>query len=97
MSHPFTPAKRPPRLTEAVLKNDSAVSLAIDVLFAIDQDVKKLSRRILRAQRRLRRRVSNEQFKFYMAIEEHENDRAQAMLATVARWAFSQGQRSRGT
>jgi hypothetical protein len=52
-----------------------------------DANVARLSKRILRAQQRLRRRCSNDAWSAYLLVESATNDRADHILHALARFA----------
>jgi hypothetical protein len=51
-----------------------------------DPEIARLSKRILRAQRQLRRRCSNDAWAVYLGVESATNDRADNILHVIARF-----------
>lgn len=84
-----------PRLTPATLKNEQAVTAAIDALLIGEAETKTRRRKILRLQKALHALVGEDAWQRYLAIEEAVNERNMDELVRVAAWAFKEGLRCR--
>lgn len=76
-------------------KDNQSITDAIDQLVLGDRSYKAMTQRILRAQRKLKTSVTDDQFKHYLDVEAATNERLGHMLLLVARWAFNEGKASR--
>ena len=83
------------KLTAKMLKDHEAVGDAIDRVLLASKAWGKASRRIRKAQGRLRRIVSFDGWMAYLRLEEIVNARAAIEMEVVVRWAFEQGVRRR--
>lgn len=86
---------RYPRLSAEAIANDSTLLSLVDSLFELNDSYGKHRRKILDAQDRLQELASEDAWIAYLDIEQLVNNRLNFMLATVARWAFNEGRRSR--
>lgn len=75
--------------------NDSAVLSLVDQVFEGNDNYGKQSRKILAAQDRLQGLCEPDAWIAYLEVEQLTSARVDMMLATVARWAFNEGRRSR--
>jgi hypothetical protein len=89
------PRARLPRLTNKIVADESVLAAAIDQVLLRDDNYRRLSRSIGRAQDRLQNAVTKDAFSRYLDIEEATNWRFTYALALIATWAFKQGQRRR--
>ena len=64
-----------------------------DVILAVPGYQRK-RRKVIKQQEKLRALVDDEAWAAYMKIEQLVNDRNQAVVTAIARWAFSEGLRS---
>jgi type II secretory pathway predicted ATPase ExeA len=84
-----------PKLTPKIARNDLALSDAIiAVLTGAKGKRRKLTKAILRLQRRLQRAVSREAWHLYLHIDEAVNERESYVEDLLVRWAFREGRRS---
>jgi hypothetical protein len=83
------------KLTSKVLKDEDALGDAIDRVIGSSKKNRKLSKKVRRAQRRLRRAVDDRAWQLYMALEEAVNARALLQDDLLIRWAFREGRRRR--
>lgn len=60
--------------------------IAIDTALGASTGLKRLSKKILRAQRRLRSLVDDDAWRVYMRLEELANERASLQMELLARW-----------
>lgn len=84
-----------PRLTLPMLKDEQAVTAAIDTLLIAEPETKMRRRKILRLQKALHALVGEDAWQRYLAIEEAVNERHVDELVRVAAWAFKEGVRCR--
>jgi hypothetical protein len=84
-----------PRLHSDDLDNESRVLGAVDAVMLGDDNYGRHTRKILAAQDRLQALCDEDAWIAFLDIEAAVNDRVNMMLATVARWAFNEGRRSR--
>jgi hypothetical protein len=84
------------KLTSKKLTDEDALGDAIDRVIGSSKKSRTLTRRVLRAQRRLRRAVGDRAWQLYMALEEAVNARALLQDDLLIRWAFREGRRRRG-
>lgn len=82
------------RLTSATLKDEQAVTAAIDALLIAEPETRTRRRRILRLQKALHALVGEDAWQRYLAIEEAVNERHMDELVRVAAWAFKEGRRT---
>jgi hypothetical protein len=82
-----------PKLTKKIARDDLALSDAIIAVLTKSKGRRKLTKAILRLQRRLQRAVSPEAWRVYLHLEEAVNDRAMFEEDLLVRWAFGQGRR----
>jgi hypothetical protein len=83
------------KLTSKVLRKDDALGDAIDRVIGSSKKSRTLTRRVLRAQRRLRRAVGDRAWQCYLALEETVNARRLWEDGLLIRWAFREGRRRR--
>jgi hypothetical protein len=82
-------------LTPDILSDVDAFGSAIDQMLLRSKRYRKMTRRVLRAQGRLRRAVRWKGWARYLRLEEVVNERAGHENELLIRWAFEQGRRSR--
>jgi hypothetical protein len=80
-------------LTPEMVADESRLMGVLDELLTTDDDYKKLTKRILRAQRQLRKTSTEEAFQLYLDIEAITNARVNFMLGAVAKFCFNAGRR----
>jgi hypothetical protein len=83
------------KLTPKKLKDEDALGDAIDRVIGSSKKSRTLTRRVLRAQRRLRRAVGDRAWQLYMALEEAVNARTLWEGDRLVGWAFCEGRRRR--
>lgn len=95
MSHPFGGSKRSrgPRLTSEIVADDSRLLGIVDELLLADKNYRRLTVRILEAQHRLQTLCDTDAWLAYLDVEQLVTERANVMLAAVARFAFQEGRR----
>ncbi len=81
----------PPDLIDA----DEAIDLVIDAVLIGSKKLRKKTKSILKAEKRLRRALDDDGWKAYLALEEAVNDRADVQRLILVRWALAHGARSR--
>lgn len=69
------------------MTEDEVIDLAIDTVLGASMGLKRLSKKILRAQRQLRSLVDDDAWRVYMRLEELANERASLQMELLARWA----------
>lgn len=67
---------------------------AIDAMLVTAGAVRRVGRRVLRLQRRLRAMIPDDAIDCFLALSEATNEREVEALIVVAGWAFSEGRRS---
>lgn len=80
-------------LTAAALDDDDALGAWLDGVADVVPEVRAASRRIVRLQRRLHRRVDADAWKVYLLLEEATSARSILMLDAVVKPAFEDGRR----
>lgn len=86
---------RGPKLSTGDVRDDGRLADAIYRLLKAQPDRAAASRKVQRAQRRLRKLVDDAAWDAYLSVEEAVNERADAQLHLVARWAFAEGRSGR--
>ena len=81
------------KLTPKKLKDEDALGDAIDRVIGSSKKSAKLSSRVRRGQRHLRRAVDERAWKLYLALEETVNARVMHEDDRLIRWAFGEGLR----
>ncbi len=84
---------RTPCLTSDIMADDDALALMIDELTLGSKRVRKLSKKVRRAQDRLRKVVKSKAWAKYMKLEQIVNHRAGEEVNLLVRWAFEAGKR----
>ena len=74
---------------------EEALDLVTDAVLIGAKRLRKLTKKILHAQRRLRRAVNDDGWRTYLKLEELVNERASAQMDLLVRWALATGCRSR--
>ena len=81
-----------PKLTKKIVRDDLALSDAIIALLTRSKGKRrKLTKAILRLQRRLQRAIDPKAWRVYLHLEEAVNERASYEEDMLVRWAFEQG------
>jgi hypothetical protein len=75
-------------LTPEIMGDDDALALAIQDVLVKSRAMRKLTRRVRRAQDRLKRVVNGKAWARYMVLEEHVNDRASQEVELLVRQAY---------
>lgn len=91
-------ARRPmktPKLTRKVLRDHERLGDAIDRVLMKSKNRRKLTKKILRLQDRMKRFVSVEAWHVYLKLEQVVNERAILEQDLLVEWAFEAGRRSR--
>lgn len=78
-----------------LVTHDEAIDLVVDAVLLGSKQLRHLSKKILKAQRRLQRSVDRDSWKLYLALEELVNERASVQMDLLVRWALAAGARSR--
>lgn len=81
----------PPDIIDA----DEAIDLVIDAVLVGNAGLRKLTKQILKHQRRLRRAVDDDAWKACLKLEEAANARSDIQMQILVRWALAHGARSR--
>jgi len=82
-----------PCLTPEIVADDDALALAIHEFLLGSKKMRKLSRRVRRAQGRLHRVVDGRAWRVYLRLEEAVNDRDGLEGDLLIRWAYEAGKR----
>jgi hypothetical protein len=80
----------PPDLITA----DEALDLVTDAVMIGTPSLRKLTKKVLRAHKRLRHAVDDDGWAAYLKLEEVVNERASAQMDVLVRWALGHGSRS---
>jgi hypothetical protein len=88
-------APRPSQLTPEIVADDELLAQSTDSLLLTDKRLRRLSRRIIKAQNALLASLNTEQRGAYFTVEEITNERLGESVLTVARAAWRAGRRSR--
>lgn len=78
-----------------LVTSDEAISLMIDAVLIGSESLRKMTQKVMKAQRRLRHRVDDDGWKAYLRLEEVVNERATIQMDVLVRWALTHGSRSR--
>ncbi len=78
-----------------LVTGDEALDLVIDAVLIGDDGLRKLTKKILKQQKKLRHAVDDEGWKSYLRLEELLNERASEQMDVLVRWALTHGSRSR--
>ncbi len=81
----------PPDLIDA----DEALDLVVDGVLIGNDGLRKLTKKILKTQKKLRHAVDDEGWAAYLRLEALVNERASAQMDVLVRWALTHGSRSR--
>jgi hypothetical protein len=82
---------KPPKLTKKIARDDLALSDGFTAVLTHSKNRRKLTKDILRWQRRLQGAVDGEAWRVYLRLEEIVNERASFEQDVLVRWAFRQG------
>jgi hypothetical protein len=82
-----------PKLTKKIVRDELALSHAITAVLTNAKNRRKLTKDILRWQRRLQGAVDSEAWRVYLHLEEVVNERASYEQDVLVPWAFRQGRR----
>lgn len=74
---------------------DEALDLVIDAVLIGNGGLRKLTKQILKKQKRLHGAVDDDGWKAYLKLEEVVNERASKQMDVLVRWALTHGSRSR--
>jgi len=78
-----------------LIDGDEALDLVIDAMLIGNAGLRRLTKKILRAQKNLRRVVDDDAWRKYLKLEEAENARTEMQMQILVRWALGHGARSR--
>jgi hypothetical protein len=81
----------PPDLIDA----DEALDLICDAVLIGNDTLRKLTKNILKEQKKLRHAVDDDGWKAYLKLEELVNERASKQMELLLRWGLAHGSRSR--
>jgi hypothetical protein len=81
----------PPDLIDA----DEALDLICDAVLIGNATLRKLTKQILKQQKKLRHAVDEDAWKVFLKLEELHNERASAQMDLLLRWGLAPGSRSR--
>lgn len=77
------------------IDSDEAIDLICDAVLIGNDGLRKLTKQILKHQKRLHRAVDDDGWKAYLKLEEIVNERATMQMDVLVRWALGTGSRSR--
>jgi len=75
------------------MNDDDALAVAVNELLLGSKSIRRLSKRVLRAQDRLQKAVDRRAWKRYLRLEVIGNDRTSQEMDLIIRWAFEAGKR----
>ena len=78
-----------------LITSDEAIDVVIDAVLIGNGSLRKLTKKILRTEKRLRRAVDDDAWKVFLKLEELLNDRNARQMEILVRWALGHGPRSR--
>lgn len=78
-----------------LVSDDEAIDLVIDAVLLGSKRLRRLSKKILRAQQRLQHAADADGWRAYLLLEELVNERADVQMHLLVRWALAAGARSR--
>ena len=78
-------------LTADALDDQDQLGFVIDRVLLRDAEYRRLSRRVVRQQRKLKKLCRSEAWRRYLRVEAETSARHVHVLDLVARWAFDQG------
>jgi hypothetical protein len=92
----FVPLRDPDDTFPADLVSaDEAIEFVIDAVMLGSKPLQKFTKKVLKAQERLRNAVDDDGWKKYLKLEEVVNERASMQMELLVRWALAHGSRSR--
>jgi hypothetical protein len=74
---------------------DEAIDLVIDAVLIGNGTLRKLTKKILKHQNKLRHAVDDDAWHVFLKLEELLNERASAQMGLLLRWGLAHGSRSR--
>ena len=74
---------------------DEAIEIVIDAMLIGSKPLRAMTKKVLKAQRRLRKAVDDDGWKAYLKLEAIVNERASTEAELLVRWALSHGARSK--
>ena len=77
------------------ISSAKAIDLVIDAVLTGSKPLRKLTKDVLKAQKKLRSAVDDEGWKDYLKLEEVVNERASMQMELLVRWALASAARSR--
>jgi len=77
------------------LTDEEIVAVVVDGVLAGSKPIRKLTKKILRAQRELHKTVKGNAWRVYLKLEELTNERADIQADLLVTWAFTAGARKR--
>jgi hypothetical protein len=86
---------RDPDFPPDLVPVDEALDLVVDAVLLGAKPVRKLTKTVLRLQRRLRRSVDRDAWKVFLELEEVMNERASVQADLLVRWALGTAARAR--
>ena len=77
------------------IDSHEALNLVIDAVLIGNSSLRKLTKKILKQQAKLRRAVDDDAWHMFLKLEELLNERASAQMDVLLRWGLAHGSRSR--
>ena len=78
-----------------LISGDEAIDLVIDAVLIGSKPLRRMTRRILRVERKLRKAVDDDAWHVFLKLEELLNERASKHADILIRWGLGHGSRSR--
>jgi hypothetical protein len=76
------------------IDSDEAIDLVIDAVLIRSKPLRTMTKKVLRAQRRLRRAVDEDGWDAYLRLEQIVNERTSAEMDLLLRWGLMHGSRT---
>ncbi len=73
---------------------EEAIDLVIDAVLIGSKPLRRMTKDIMKQQKRLRRSVNDDAWKVFLKLEELLNERASKQMEVLVRWARAAGARS---
>ncbi len=78
-----------------IIDADEALGLVADAIIIGAKPLRRMTKKILRVERKLRRAVDDDAWAIFLRLEELLNERAAAQGEILLRWGVARGSRSR--
>jgi len=84
---------KPPRLDAEALEDGDTFSLAMDRVLLRDEEHRRLSKHVMKVQRKLAKHCTGKTWAIFLRVEQITNHRDGHAIEVLVRWAFLEGVR----